>query len=79
MRDAITIGIPVLAILFGILLNQHGIERVQGDISNLRAEMNTKFAKTDGRIDRVQADLAQFYQMLGQHDAKIKGLERRKA
>ncbi len=78
MHDVMTIGIPVLAILFGILLNQRGLDRVQGDISNLRSEMNTKFAHTDSRIDRIQADLLQFYRTLGEHDAKIENIENRK-
>jgi hypothetical protein len=29
MHDALTIGVPVLAILLGILLNQRGLERLE--------------------------------------------------
>ncbi len=29
MHDALTVGIPVLAILFGILLNQRGLDKLE--------------------------------------------------
>jgi hypothetical protein len=40
MHDAITIGVPVLAILFGILLNQQGLKE-------LRVEMIARFNAND--------------------------------
>lgn len=92
MHDALTIGIPVLAILFGILWNQQGLR-------DLRNEMFARFNSTDsridrtqadldgrldrmqsdlnGRLDRMQADLSQFYRTLGQHDAKLEVLEKK--
>ena len=55
---ALAIGIPVLVILFGILLNQRGLDKVES------------------RLDRMQPDLSQFYQILGKHDKAIEILER---
>ena len=80
MHDALTIGIPVLAILFGILWNQKGLR-------DLRDDMTARFDSTDacidrvqsdvsGRLDRMQADLSQFYRTLGQHDVKLEALEK---
>lgn len=77
MHDALTIGIPVLAILFGILWNQQGLRDLRNDMTGLRNEIITRFAGTDARLDRVQADLAQFYRTLGQHDAKLDALEKK--
>lgn len=69
MHDALTVGIPVLAILFGILLNQRGLDklesRLDGGINGLEA-----------RLDRMQADLSMFFRTLGQHDADIDHLKK---
>ena len=85
MHDAITVGLPLLAILFGILLNQQGLRDLRSElkseltaqIGSLRSEMITRFAHTDSRIDRVQADLQQFYRTLGEHEKAIEIIERR--
>lgn len=76
MHDAITVGLPLLAIFFGILVNQQGLRDLKSELASLRAEMNTRFAHTDSRIDRVQADLQQFYRTLGEHDKATETLER---
>ena len=84
MHDALTIGIPVLAILFGILWNQQGLRDLRSEtnglrneMNGLRNEMNGRFGGTDGRLDRMQADLSQFYRTLGQHDAKLEAIEKK--
>lgn len=83
MHDAITIGVPVLAILFGILFNQRGLDRLETRIENVRAEIKEARAeaKADNlhlisRIDRMQADLSQFYQILGKHEGTIETMKR---
>ena len=57
MHDALTIGIPVLAILLGILWNQQGLRDLRDETASLRNEMIIRFGGTDARIDRVQSDL----------------------
>ena len=92
MHDVITVGVPVLAILFGILWNQRGLDRLESRLDKVEAGLNARIdslsARMDrmqseltGRIDRLQADLAQFYQILGEHGADIQALkdDRRKA
>ncbi len=39
---------------------------------------NARFDRIEGRLDRVQADLSQFYQTLGRHEAKIESLEKQR-
>jgi len=51
MHDTITAGIPVLAILFGILFNQRGLDKLE-----------RRFDRLDMRMDTMRADLARFYQ-----------------
>jgi hypothetical protein len=52
--------------------------RVQADlrseIGRVQADLRSELG---GKIDRVQADLAQFYRSLGQHDVRIENLEKR--
>jgi hypothetical protein len=38
---------------------------------------NQRFNGLDARLDRMQADLSQFYQTLGRHEAKIENLEKK--
>jgi hypothetical protein len=77
MHDTITVGVPVLAILFGILLNQRGLERLDTRIDKLEAKIEARFTHMESRIHRIQADLAQFYRSLGEHSARIEALEKR--
>ena len=78
MHDALTIGIPVLAILFGILWNQQGLRDLRNDMTSrfnsADARLDRVQSEVNGRLDRMQADLSQFYRTLGQHDAKLEAL-----
>ena len=78
MHDAITVGIPVLAILFGILWNQQGLKDLRGEMRDLRNEMIARFTTTDARLDRMQSDLSQFYRDLGDHGARIESMEKKR-
>jgi hypothetical protein len=37
--------------------------------------MDNRFTAIDGRLDRMQADLSQFYMILGRHEADINNLK----
>jgi hypothetical protein len=76
MHDTITVGVPVLAILLGILLNQRGLERLDLRIDKLETKIESRFVHMESRIDRVQADMAQFYRILGEHGAKIENMQK---
>lgn len=58
MHDIVVVGIPLIAILAGILFNR-------SDIKDLRTEMGARFNKVDDRLDRIDADLRQFYHLSG--------------
>ena len=84
MHDAITVGIPVLAILFGILWNNQGlrdlkadlkadIQGIKGDFQGLKGDFN----RLETNQDRMQADLSQFYKIMGEHGARLDSLEKR--
>jgi hypothetical protein len=81
MHDALTIGIPLLVILFGILWNQQGLRdlraEMRNEIGSLRGDMSARFNGVDGRLDRMQSDLSQFYRDLGDHGARIDAIEKK--
>ncbi len=64
MHDAITVGVPVLAILFGILLNQRGLDKLETKMDARFNQVDNRIVHMEGRIDRIQTDLQQFYRTL---------------
>jgi septal ring factor EnvC (AmiA/AmiB activator) len=83
MHDAITLGIPVLAIFFGILLNQRGLAEfkadVKSDMTELKSNLKSDINRLESKIDHVQADLLQFNRDLGRHDFRLDNLESKSA
>jgi archaellum component FlaC len=71
MHDAYTIGLPILAVLLGILLNQRGLEKLEvrmdkfdgrldkfeGRLERFDDHLNRMQLELTSRIDRVQADV----------------------
>jgi hypothetical protein len=88
MHDAITIGIPVFAILLGILFNRNDVrrledkmdgkfEKVHTEIRELRSEMNARFNAVDARFNTVDAELRYFHGVTGKLDGRIQAIEGR--
>ncbi len=71
MHDTLTVGIPLVAILFGILFNQRAVDKLENRMDARFNAVDARFNAVDARLDRMQADLSQFYRTLGQHDAEI--------
>ena len=75
MHDALTIGIPLIAIFAGILLNRQDVQSLRsdlrGEISSLRSEIN-------GRLDSIQRDQREFYAEQTRHELRITALEQQK-
>jgi hypothetical protein len=57
-------------VLVGIFLNQRSFDRLE---SSLGGRMD----RLEARLDRIEADLREFYRTLGQHDARLDNLEKR--
>jgi hypothetical protein len=84
MHDVIVVGIPLLAILAGILFNRNDIRElrgeinsVRGEISSLRGEMYSRFDKVDAQLGGINADLRQFYHLTGKLEADVESLKKR--
>ena len=78
MHDALTVGIPVLAIVLGAWFNNQGLRDLKAEVVAARAEASSKFLHLAARIDTVSADLNRFYQTLGKHPS-IETLAKRQA
>jgi uncharacterized protein with GYD domain len=65
-------GLPTLAVLIGILLNQRNTD-------SLGQNLGARLDRVEGRLDRIGSDLRELYRTLGQHDARIDNLEKRPA
>jgi hypothetical protein len=76
MHDALTIGIPVFVILFGILFNQRGLDKLEARIDGRINGLEGRFNGLEARLDRMQADLSMFYRILGEHGADIDHLKK---
>ncbi len=57
MHDALTIGIPVLVILFGILFNQRGLDKLEARLDGRMNGFEGRMDRLGERIDRVHAEL----------------------
>ena len=77
MHDIVIVGIPLIAILAGVLFNRSDSSNVRTEISNLRLEMNGRFNKVEDHLGRIDADLRHFYHMTGGLEARMDSLEKR--
>jgi predicted nucleic acid-binding Zn-ribbon protein len=70
----LTVGMPTLAVLVGILVNNSRLSDLRAHmdsrIDNLRDELNR-------RLDAIEHRLEQIEQKLSQHDSRITVLEER--
>ncbi len=70
MHDAIAVGSPLLAISAGVLFDRN-------DLKDLRTEVNARFNKIEGRLDRMKADLRQLYYLTGKLEVRMDALDKR--
>lgn len=68
MHDVITIGVPLIAILFGVLINQQGLRDLRASMESRFNAIESRFNSVDARLDRMQADLSGFHRTLGTVD-----------
>ena len=68
----IVVGLPTLTVLVGMFINQRSFDR-------LESQVGSRMDRLEARLDRIKADLREFYRTLGQHDARLDNLEKRNA
>jgi hypothetical protein len=93
MHDVIVVGIPLLAIMAGILMNRQDVNLLRGEIGGLRSELHSEVgslrselhseigglrSEMNARFDSIQRDMREFYAELARHDTRIAVLEQNK-
>jgi len=63
MHDVVIVGIPLVAILAGILFNRSDVKDLRGEMRDFRTEVNSRFNKVEDHLGRIDADLRQFYHL----------------
>jgi hypothetical protein len=64
----------LIAVLAGILFNNSKLDKLE---SRLDTRINSLESRVNAGFDRMQADMAQFYRILGQHDSRLDNLEKK--
>jgi len=77
MHDVVIVGIPLVAILAGILFNRSDSKDLRSELNGLWSEMNTRFNKVEDHLGRINADLRQFYHLSGKLEGRMDAVERR--
>jgi DNA anti-recombination protein RmuC len=77
MHDVVIVGIPLIAILAGILFGRSDAKEVCGELRDLRSEMQSRFNKVEDHLGRIDADLRQFYHLTGKLEARMDSFEKR--
>ena len=67
MHDAITIGVPLIAIIAGILFNRSDSRDIRAEVSSARKELHQEIS---GIRVEMQSEFREFYRTMGQHDAQ---------
>jgi hypothetical protein len=62
----LSIGLPTLTILVGIFYSQKGI-----------AVLSDRLDRIEGRLDRIDADLRQFFSITGRLEGRMDSFEKR--
>jgi hypothetical protein len=75
-QSILTVGLPTLAVLIGILVNNSRFNDFNSRLSELRSDMNRRFDDTNHRIadtrDLLRSEFLRVEQVL---DARVKHLE----
>lgn len=77
MHDLISVGVPLIAILGGVLFNRNDTKELRAEMNARFNEMNTRFNKVEDLLGRIDADLRQFYHLTGKLEARMDALEKR--
>ncbi len=77
MHDVLIVGVPLLAILAGIMFGRSDAKDIRAELKDFRSEVNGRFSKVEDHLGRIDADLRQFYHLTGKLEARMDGLEKR--
>jgi hypothetical protein len=77
MHDVVIVGVPLVAILAGILFNRNDVKDLRTELKDFRVEVNARFNKVEDHLARIDSDLRQFYHLSGKLEGRMDALEKR--
>ena len=77
MHDLVIVGVPLLAILAGILFNRADVNGLRGEMRDRFDQVDRRFNKVEDHLGRIDADLRQFYHLTGKLEARMDALDKR--
>ncbi len=77
MHDVVVVGIPLIAILFGILFGRNDTKELRTDMQARFNKMDERLNKIEDYLSRIDADSRQFYHLTGKLEARMDRLEKR--
>ncbi len=89
MHDVVAVGIPLIAILAGILFSRSDtkdlrneirseIKELHNEIKDVRAEIKDLRREMNDHLGRIDADLRQFYHLTGSLESRVDNLEKKR-
>ena len=78
LQLAISISVPTLAVMIGILINNSRLSDLNGRLSDLRSHMDSGFSNVDRRFDDMKETWrAELHRVEGVLDARLRHFEDR--
>ena len=91
MHDVIIVGLPLLMILAGILMNRSDAKDLRSEMKDVRSEMKDvrsemkdlrleaigRHSEVLARFNVLEADMRQFYHLTGKLEARMDSFEKR--
>ncbi len=72
----VAVVIPTIAVLVGILLNHNGISHLAARLGSIESHLGARIGSVESRLTAIEGDLRRFYQVLGEHSARLDNLEK---
>lgn len=73
-----SVGMPLLAILIGFILNFSFLKGMKTEIRELRSDLGDFRKETNGRLLIIEGDLRQFYSITGEHKGRLEELSKKR-
>ncbi len=91
MHDVLIVGLPMVMILAGILLNRSDAKDLRSEMKDVRSEMkdvrsemkdvrqeaSVRHSEVLARFNVLEADMRQFYHLTGKLEARMDAMEKR--
>jgi hypothetical protein len=81
MHDVLIIGVPLVVLLAGILLNRSDFKDLRADatdqLKGMKADAAARHTEVLARFNMLASDMRQFYHLTGKLEARMDAVEKR--